>query len=105
IRGAGPAGFRVAPDVALAIDVTLCRDVPGVDFGRAPIRLGGAPSVKYFDWAPEALIGNAVPRRLTDRLEQAAEGAGVTYQRGGMMGGGTDAWAVSLSRRRGLSRR
>jgi len=103
IRGAGPAGFRVQPDVALAIDVTLCGDVPGVDFGRAPIRLGGGPAVKYFDWAPEALIGNAVPRRLTDRLEQAAEGAGVTYQREVLMGGATDAWAISLSGRGVLS--
>ncbi len=97
IRGAGPAGFRVQPDVALAIDVTLCGDVPGVDFGRAPIKLGGGPAIKYFDWAPEALIGNAVPRRLTNRLEQAADGAGVTYQREVLMGGATDAWAISLS--------
>jgi putative aminopeptidase FrvX len=97
IRGAGPAGFRVQPDVALAIDVTLCADIPGVDFARAPIRLGGGPAIKYFDWAPDALIGNAVPRRLTQRLEQAADGAGITYQREVLMGGATDAWAISLS--------
>jgi putative aminopeptidase FrvX len=103
IRGAGPAGFRVQPDVALAIDVTLCGDMPGVDFSRAPIRLGGGPAIKYFDWAPDALIGNAVPRRLTDRLEQAADGAGITYQREVLMGGATDAWAISLSGRGVLS--
>ena len=103
IRGAGPAGFRVQPDVALAIDVTLCGDVPGVDFGRAPIKLGGGPAIKYFDWAPEALIGNAVPRRLTNRLEQAADGAGIAYQREVLMGGATDAWAISLSGRGVLS--
>ncbi|HVG67250.1 MAG TPA: hypothetical protein VM785_03590 [Gaiellales bacterium] len=97
IRGAGPAGFRVQPDVALAIDVTLCGDVPGVDFGRAPIKLGGGPAIKYFDWAPEVLIGNAVPRRLTNRLEEAADGAGIAYQREVLMGGATDAWAISLS--------
>ena len=103
IRGAGPAGFRVQPDVALAIDVTLCGDVPGVDFGRAPIKLGGGPAIKYFDWAPEALIGNAVPRRLTNRLEEAADGAGIAYQREVLMGGATDAWAISLSGRGVLS--
>ena len=40
IRGAGPAAVRVKPDVALAIDVTLCGDTPGVEFSRLPIKLG-----------------------------------------------------------------
>jgi len=97
IRGAGPAGFQVKPDVALAIDVTLCGDTPGVEFGRVPIRLGAGPAIKYFDWAPGALIGSAVPRRLTDRLERAAADAGVAYQREVLLGGATDAWGIALS--------
>ncbi|MGZ4481930.1 MAG: M42 family metallopeptidase [Gaiellales bacterium] len=97
IRGAGTAGFQVQPDVALAIDVTLCGDTPGVEFGRAPIRLGGGPAIKYFDWAPDVLIGSAVPRRLTERLERAAEAAGIAYQREVLLGGATDAWGISLS--------
>jgi putative aminopeptidase FrvX len=97
IRGAGPAGFQVQPDVALAIDVTLCGDTPGIEFGRVPIKLGAGPAIKYFDWAPAALIGNAVPRRLTDRLEQAAAKAGIEFQREVLLGGATDAWAISLS--------
>jgi putative aminopeptidase FrvX len=97
IRGAGPAGFRVSPDVALAIDVTLCGDTPGVEFGRVPIRLGAGPAIKYFDWAPAMLIGSAVPRRLTERLEQAADQIGLSYQREVLMGGATDAWAIALS--------
>ena len=54
IRGAGPAALRVQPDVALAIDVTLCGDTPGVEFSRLPIKLGAGPAIKYFDWAPAA---------------------------------------------------
>jgi endoglucanase len=97
IRGAGPAGFRIQPDVALAIDVTLCGDTPGVEFGRVPIRFGGGPAIKYFDWAPASLIGSAVPRRLTERLEQAADAIGLEYQREVLLGGATDAWAIALS--------
>jgi endoglucanase len=97
IRGAGPAGVRVAPDVALAIDVTLCGDTPGVDFSRLPIRLGGGPAVKYFDWAPAMGFGTAVPRRLTDRLERVAEGTAIAYQREVLLGGATDAWGIQLS--------
>ena len=97
IRGAGPAATRIVPDVALAIDVTLCGDTPGVDYSRLPIRLGRGPAIKYFDWAPGIGYGSAVPRRLTDRLEQVAEAAGISYQREVLLGGATDAWAISLS--------
>lgn len=97
IRGAGPAATRIVPDVALAIDVTLCGDTPGVDYSRLPIRLSKGPAIKYFDWAPGIGYGSAVPRRLTDRLEQVAEAAGISYQREVLLGGATDAWAISLS--------
>jgi endoglucanase len=97
IRGAGPAATRIAPDVALAIDVTLCGDTPGVEFSRLPITLGGGPAIKYFDWAPAMGFGTAVPRRLTNQLERVAEAAGVTYQREVLLGGATDAWGIQLS--------
>jgi endoglucanase len=97
IRGAGPAALRVKPDVALAIDVTLCGDTPGVEYSRLPIKLGAGPAIKYFDWAPAAGYGTAVPRRLTDRLERAAEGAGIAYQREVLLGGATDAYGIQLS--------
>jgi endoglucanase len=97
IRGAGPAALRVQPDVALAIDVTLCGDTPGVELSRLPIKLGTGPAIKYFDWAPAAGFGTAVPRRLTDRLERVAEGAGIAYQREVLLGGATDAYGIQLS--------
>jgi putative aminopeptidase FrvX len=97
IRGAGPAAARIVPDVALAIDVTLCGDTPGIEFSRLPIRLGKGPAIKYFDWAPSIGYGSAVPRRLTNRLEQVAESAGVDYQREVLLGGATDAWGIALS--------
>ena len=97
IRGAGPAATRIVPDVALAIDVTLCGDTPGMDFARLPIKLGQGPAIKYFDWAPAMGFGTAVPRRMTDRLEQVAERAGIAYQREVLLGGATDAWGIQLS--------
>jgi endoglucanase len=97
VRGAGPAAYRVKPDVALAIDVTLCGDTPGMEFGRAPIRLGAGPAIKYFDWAPSVLIGSAVPRRLTERLEQVADRAGIAYQREVLLGGATDAYGIAVA--------
>lgn len=97
IRGAGPAATRVEPDVGIAIDVTLCGDTPGLDYSRVPISMGKGPAIKYFDWAPEVGYGSAVPRRLTDQFERAADTAGVAYQREVLLGGATDAWGIANS--------
>jgi putative aminopeptidase FrvX len=97
LRGAGPAAFRVQPDVAIALDVTLAGDTPATEFRQLPIRLGGGPAIKYFDWAPAATIGSAVPRRLTRRMEEAAARAKVPFQREVLLGGATDAGSIALA--------
>jgi endoglucanase len=94
-RGAGPVGIALAPDVALAVDVTSCGDTPGVALARSPIRLGAGPGIMYWDFAPVSGSGNAVPRRLTRRLEAAAAAAGVVPQRGVLHGGATDAAPIA----------
>ena len=95
LRGARPAAYRVRPDLGLAIDVTLCADTPGLDFERAPIRLGKGPAIKYFESG--GFGAHPVPRALTERLEQAADRAGIAYQREVLVGGGTDSWEIALS--------
>ena len=97
LRGAGVAAYRVKPDVAIALDVTLAGDTPATEFRQLPIRLGGGPAIKYFDWAPPSTIGSAVPRRLTRRLEEAAERAEVPFQREVLLGGATDAGTIALA--------
>jgi putative aminopeptidase FrvX len=95
LRGAGPAAYRVKPDVAIALDVTLAGDTPATEFRQLPIRLGGGPAIKYFDWGPP--YGSSVPRRLTRRLEESAERAGVPFQREVLVGGATDAGSIALA--------
>jgi endoglucanase len=73
----------------------LCGDTPGLDYSRLPISMGKGPAIKYFDWAPEVGYGSAVPRRLTDQFERAADSAGVAYQREVLLGGATDAWGIA----------
>lgn len=98
IRGAGPAAFRVKPDVALAIDVTLAGGTPGIEDRQLPVKLGEGPAIKFFDWAPGlGMIGNNVPKRLTSRLVAVAEERGIPYQREVLFNGATDAWSMSLS--------
>jgi endoglucanase len=95
LRGARPASYRVRPDLGLAIDVTLCADTPGLDFWRAPVRLGQGPAIKYFESGGAG--AHPVPRTITERLERAAERASIAYQREVLVGGGTDSWEIALS--------
>jgi putative aminopeptidase FrvX len=98
IRGAGPAAFRIKPDVALAIDVTLAGGTPGIEDRQLPVKLGEGPAIKFFDWAPGlGMIGNNVPKRLTSKLVAVAEERGIPYQREVLFNGATDAWSMSLS--------
>ena len=77
--------------------MTLAGDTPATEFRQLPIRLGGGPAIKYFDWAPASTIGSAVPRRLTRRLEEAAARAEVPFQREVLLGGATDAGSIALA--------
>jgi putative aminopeptidase FrvX len=63
IRGAGPAAFRVKPDVALARDGTLAGGTPGIEDRQLPVKLGDGPAIKFFDWVPGlGMIGSNVRR-------------------------------------------
>jgi endoglucanase len=97
LRGAGPVGTAYQPDVALSVDVTICADTPGARFARSPVRLGKGPAITYWTFSPVGGGGNAVPRRLTRRLEEVAEGAGIRFQREVLHGGATDASPIARS--------
>ncbi|PLT29416.1 M42 family metallopeptidase [Peribacillus deserti] len=98
IRGAGPAAYHVKPNVALAIDVTLAGGTPGLEDKQIPIGLGKGPAIKFFDWAPHsAMIGNSVPRWLTQKLVNVAKENSIPFQREVLLNGATDGWAISLS--------
>lgn len=91
IRGAGPAGFTVQPDVALAIDVTLSGGTPGIEDKAIPVKMGKGTSITFYDG------GLAVPKKLAKHLEKVAEEHNIPYQRDVLLKGATDGKAISLS--------
>ncbi len=97
IRGAGPAAYGIQPDIGLAIDVTLAGGTPGVEAKKLPIQMGKGPAIKFFDWSLKTFNGNAVPKRLTDRLVETAEQKGIPYQSEVLLHGATDGSKISLS--------
>jgi endoglucanase len=91
LRGAGPVGFHVQPDVALAIDVTPAGGTPGIKDQELPIEFGAGAAIKCYDG------GLAVPKKLVNRLVEVAEKHQIPYQREVMLKGATDGKAISLS--------
>jgi endoglucanase len=70
--GAKAAAHSLDPDVAIAVDITPCSDVPGGDPRRGgEVRLGGGPAL---DLAP------AMNRALNDVLAETAEREGIALQ-------------------------
>ncbi|MGV3487781.1 MAG: M42 family metallopeptidase [Tuberibacillus sp.] len=91
IRGAGPAGHRIQPDIALSIDVTMSGGTPGISEKQIPVKLGKGAAITMYDG------GLAVPKKLSRKLIQVAENREIPYQRDVLLKGATDGRAISLS--------
>jgi endoglucanase len=91
LRGAATSAFSVAPDAAVAVDVTHGTDYPDADkkqYGH--IKLGSGPVLHR---------GANMNPEVASRLVAAAKKARLAYQMVGVPGGsGTDAWAIQLAR-------
>lgn len=89
-RGARPAAFRVAPEVALAVDVTASADTPKAR--PLPMALGKGAAIKVKDGS---VITHTGLRRL---LVERAKSHGIPYQMEVLDFGGTDAGPIHTSR-------
>jgi putative aminopeptidase FrvX len=89
-RGARTAAYAVDPDIGIAIDVTLTGDTPKGP--KMAVEMGAGPAIKIKDTG--MLAAPEVVRLMVD----AAERAGVPYQREVLEGGSTDAATMQLVR-------
>jgi endoglucanase len=92
LRGAKVSGYRISPDIAVAVDVTLAMDLPEVKDHQKITELGKGPAVTVMD---RTVIGH---RKLNALLEETAEKEGIPYQRNILTRGGTDAGAIHLTK-------
>lgn len=91
-RGAGPAAFACEPDIAIAIDTTLCVDTPGVPEDERVTVQGGGVALTIMDGMT---IGN---RDLIDDFEAVAKKKKIPHQLSILPRGGTDAGPMQRSR-------
>jgi len=92
LRGAGTAAFGVDPTVALALDVTVAGDVPGVREYDTNVKTGKGPALTISD---SGLITH--PKVLRWLLDTAEEEKIAIQLESGLMGS-TDAARISLTR-------
>lgn len=88
LRGAGPAAYSVEPDIAIAIDTTLCVDTPGVPDEERITRQGEGVALTIMDGS---LIAD---RKLIDDFERIARKNKIPHQLSILIRGGTDAGAM-----------
>lgn len=88
LRGAAAAGWAVKPDVAIALDITLANDFPGIPEQDQCTRLGEGTAIKVLD---SSLICHP---KLVDHFRVVAETNGIKHQMELLPRGGTDAGAI-----------
>ncbi len=92
LRGAGTVAHAVEPDVAIALDVDIAGDVPGIKPNEAPTKMGKGVSILTFD---ASMIPNQALKRL---VIEVAEKEKIPYQLSVVARGGTDAGRFHISR-------
>jgi endoglucanase len=89
-RGIMMTSYRLAPDMLLALDITICGDTPDSQITDFPHRMGHGPTIKIMDVIMGATGLTAHPR-IVEWLMNAAESRNIPYQKEVIMGLNTDA--------------
>lgn len=92
LRGARVAAYALEPDVAIALEGTICDDLPKEKDQSPVTRVGKGPAITIADRTVVA------DRRLVQLLVNTAEKQGLPYQFKEPALGGTDAGAIHLTR-------
>lgn len=88
LRGAAAAGSAIAPDIAIALDVTLANDIPGVPKLEWCTELGKGAAIKIMD---SSLVCDP---QLVKTFRKIAEREEIPHQMEILARGGTDAGAI-----------
>ncbi|MEM2866100.1 MAG: M42 family metallopeptidase [Candidatus Hadarchaeales archaeon] len=95
LKGAKTSAFGLEPSVAIALDVSLPGDYPGMEKKDSTLEMGKGPSITVTDASGRGII---VSERVLRWLTETAEAHGIPYQLDVAKGGTTDATAISLTR-------
>lgn len=88
LRGAAASGWSVKPDIAIALDITLANDIPGIPEVDQITKLGAGAAIKIMDGS---LLCHP---KVVDHFRTIAERDGIKHQMEILPRGGTDAGAI-----------
>lgn len=86
-RGAFPSAFRVEPDIMVALEGTICADMPSVPKHLQATEIGKGPAISMMD------ATSIFDYDLTNDIIKVAENNAIPYQRRKAIAGGNDAGA------------
>ncbi|WP_407416128.1 M42 family metallopeptidase [Methanobrevibacter sp.] len=95
LKGAKTAAFKLNPDMAIALDVTLSGDHPGIKPEEAPVVIGEGPSLIISDAGGRGILTSTSVKEL---LIKAGDENDIKYQLEVSDGGTTDGSAIQLIR-------
>lgn len=87
-RGAFTSAFRVEPDIMVALEGTICADMPSVAKHLQATEIGKGPAISIMD------ATSIFDYDLTNSIIKVAEDNNIPYQRRKAIAGGNDAGAV-----------
>jgi endoglucanase len=97
-RGAQVAAFKIAPNMAIAIDVTPAGDIPGVAEKDQVAKVGAGPAIKVMDVSGGGLLGLISHLKVRELLVSTADEEKIPYQMEVLPRGSTDAATIHLTR-------
>jgi putative aminopeptidase FrvX len=95
LKGAKTSAFKVNPDLAIVLDVTISGDHPGIKEEEAPAKAGKGPVIVLADASGRGIITNLKVKEL---LISTADEEKIPYQLEVSEGGTTDASVIHLTR-------
>jgi putative aminopeptidase FrvX len=95
LKGARTSAYTIEPDIAIATDVTIPGDHPGIEMKDAAIEMGKGPVITIVDSSGRGLIAD---RRVVKWLKDTADAEGISVQMEVGTGGTTDATAIHLTK-------
>jgi endoglucanase len=95
LKGARTSAYSLDPDCAIATDVTIPGDHPGIEMKDAPVSMGKGPVITIVDSSGRGLIAS---RKVVSWLKSAADANSIPVQLEVGSGGTTDATAIHLTK-------
>jgi putative aminopeptidase FrvX len=92
VRGATTSAFDLEPDIGVALDVSIAGDLPGTEGHQRGLVQGEGVAVSVMD---SMTISDS---RLVKRFQELADEKGIKYQLDILLGGGTDAGGIQLTK-------